>query len=266
MNNINKSKLINFFAVLAVILLLVFFNFRGMLSAPRNLTFWAASPLLKLFRAVDNGIFGAWSFFLSLKELNKENADLKNINSALFGEVARLKEAVRENEILRQQLEVGKLEKNRLMMANVIGYNSILGQYFLIDKGKADDLSVGLAVVAANNFLAGRVAEVEEHFSKVVLISDSNFSINTITQDTRASGYVKGIHGLGIAMEMIPIDAQINIGETVLTSGLNDGVPKGLIIGKITDVVKKANEIWQRASIVSAAEIKNLEQVFIIWP
>ena len=245
-------------------MLLIFFNFRGLLSSSKDLALWVATPFLKFFHSVDSGISGTWSFFLEIKNLNTENADLKNANLALAGEVARLKEADRENEALRRQLGIGEAIRRRLVMAEVVGYNPTLGQYFLIDKGKEDGLSTGLAVVSADNFLVGRLAEVEEKFSKALLIFDSNSAINSITQDSRISGVVKGSHGLGAAVEMIPIDAQVNVGETVLTSGLNDGVPKDLVIGKITDVARKANDIFQRASIVPAVEIKNLEQVFII--
>jgi len=264
MKNVNKSKLINFFAVLAVILLLIFFNFCGLLSPAKDLALWTAGPFLKLFRSVDKGFSGAWDFFVEIKDLNKENANLKNTNLALLGEVSRLKETARENEALRRHLENDETANRRSVMADVVGYNPVLGQYFLIDKGRADGLSAGQAVVAANDFLIGRVAEVEGNHSKVLLIFDSNSSVNAVTQDTRVGGAVKGSHGLGVAMEMIPIDVRINVGETVLTSGLNDGVPKDLVIGKITDVVKKANDIFQRASITPAMEIKNLEQVFVI--
>ncbi len=264
MSNINKSKLINFFVVLAVILLLIFFNFGGLLAGPKSFVFFVASPFLKLFQAVDDGVAGAWGFFLTLKDLNKENANLKNENTAFLEEVTRLKEAVRENEVLRRQMGIDQSEKQKLIMAEVIGYNPTLGQYFLIDRGLKDGLSVGLAVVAANNFLIGRVAEVSQNFSKVLLILDSNFLVNAVTQDTRISGVVKGSHGLGVAMEMIPIDAQIIVGETVLTSGLNETIPKGLIIGRVAEVVKKASEIWQRATIALIVEFDKLEQVFIL--
>lgn len=264
MNNINKSKFINFFVVLAVILLLIFFNWRGLLSSAKDLALWTVSPFVRLFRSVDNGISGAWNFFMTLKNLNKENADLKNANLALVGEMAQLKETARENEALRRQLGVAGSAGRQLVMADVVGYNPALGQYFLINKGGADGLSAGLAVIAADNFLVGRVVEVEEKFSKVLLIFDSNSSISAVTQDTRVSGAVKGSHGLGVFLEMIPIDTRINIGETVLTAGLNDGIPKDLVVGKIADVVKKANDIFQRASLTPAIEIKSLEQVFVL--
>ena len=264
MSNINKSKFINFFVVLAVILLLIFFNWRGLLAWPKSLVFWTTRPFVGFFQAVDNWIFSPLNFFITLKDLNQENAKLMNENKVLLGENSRLKEVARENELLRRQLNLGQPAKQLLLLATVTGYDLTQGQYFLINQGNKDGVTAGLAVVAANNFLVGRVAEVENNFSKVILISDGASAINAFTQDTRVSGAVRGNHGLGVTLEMVPVDAQITVGETVLSSGLNDGVPRGLVIGHIVSLSKKANEIWQSAVINPAAEINNLEQVFVI--
>lgn len=245
-------------------MLLIFFNFKGLLAAPRSLVFFAVSPFLKLFQAVDGEISGVYGFFLTLKDLNRENAALKKENAVFWEETTRLKEVDRENEDLRRQLGIGQSEERKLIMAGIMGYDPALGQYFLIDKGLRDGLSVGSAVVSDNNFLIGRVAEASWAFSKVLLISDSNFSINVITQDTRIDGVAKGSHGLGAAMEMIPIDAQVTIGETVLTSGLSETIPRGLIIGRIEEVFKRENEIFQRATVALAADINKLERVFVL--
>ncbi len=264
MSNINRSKLINFFVVLAVILLLIFFNWRGLLSGPKGLVFWTTRPLVVFFQAVDNWVSTPWHFFATLKDLAQENARLTNENKVLWGEASRLKEVARENEWLRQQLNLDQPAKQRLVMVEVSGYDLTQGQYFLVNRGSADGVVAGLAVAAANNFLVGRVVEVNDNFSKILLISDGASAINAVTQDTRVNGSVKGSHGLGITLEMVPIDAQINVGETVLSSGLNDGIPRGLVIGRITSLNKKANEIWQSAVIAPAADLNNLEQVFII--
>jgi rod shape-determining protein MreC len=108
------------------------------------------------------------------------------------------------------------------------------------------------------------VVEVEQYNAKVLLISDSDSMVNAITQDSRVSGIVKGTTGLGLDMEMIPINKEIKTGETVLTSGRNDNFPAGLIIGKISDVILKETDIFQKAAIQSAVNFSELESVFVI--
>ncbi len=264
MKSVNKSKLIKFLVILAAIFLLIFFNFRGWLSFPKNLTYWVSYPFLKLFQTVDNKIASTWHFWVTLKDLNKENAELKSANQLMWQQNAQLKEMARENEALRQQLGLGQLTKQRLIMANVVGYSPSLGQYFLVDKGSNEGVVLDSAVVAANNFLVGRVVEVNKNYSKVLLLSDSNSLVNVVAQDSRVSGLVRGSHGLVLNLEMVPIDAALKSGETVLTSGLNDEIPKGLIVGQVAEVVKKENEIWQQVTIQPAVDFKKIEQVFIL--
>lgn len=259
-----KPDLKAFLLAAAIILLLVFFNFKGWLDAPKEMIYGAGSPLFKVFDKTGGFFSSASDFFLTIKELEKENRQLRQENEKMVQEVSCLKEIARENEVLRQRLFLPSSQDYSLVMANVVGYNPQLGQVILVDKGEADGLSVDLAAVTASNFLIGRVAETGEHWAKIILISDSSSEINALTQDTRVEGIVRGSHGLGLFMEMIPIDKKISAGEDVLTSGLNNSIPKGFVIGKVKETVVKESEIFQKARLQPSADLQNLDAVFIV--
>ena len=254
----------SFLIVIAVILLLIFFNFRGWLEVPKNIIYQAFSPVLKSFYWAGGKITSGLDIFFTLKDLGKENADLKEENAKLWQENSSLKEAAKENESLRQRLELGPAQERKFIMASVIGFNPQLGQYLLVDKGLAEGVSPGAAAVTAANFLVGKVAEASQHSAKILLISDSNSIVNALTQDGRVGGIVKGRHGLGLTMEMIPIDKQIKVDETVLTSGRDDTIPAGLIIGRISGIILKESDIFQKAVIAPAQDAGEIETVFIV--
>jgi len=260
------NRVISFFVVLAVILLLIFFGRQGWLAMPQNIVFKISAPVIKIFQWGGDKISSSLSVLFTLKDLAQENTKLKEEAKQLWQENSFLKETARENEILRQRLMLPQVLRKMVVLAGVVGQNPEAEQVVLVDKGTNDGLRVGLAVVTANDFLVGQVVEVNSSFAKVVLINSSDSSINALTQETRVSGAVKGSHGLEVAMEMIPVDAQIKNDETVLTSGLNEIIPGGLIVGQIKSVVKKESDIWQRAVIEPAADLKKLEQVFIVLP
>lgn len=259
-----SKPIVSFLVVLAVILLLIFFNFKGWLGTPKNIVYQISAPFLKSFQWLGHKTAAGIKIFTSIKDLILENNTLSQENQKFWQENSTLKEATRENEILRQRLELGQIQGRKFILAKVIGFNLQLGQYFLIDKGQTDSVTAGLAVVTANNFLVGKVIESNQHSAKVLLISDSNSLVNAVTQDSRASGIVKGTAGLGLIMEMIPINKQIKVGETVLISGRDDNLPAGLIVGKISEVILKETDIFQRAKIQPAADFNNLESVFVI--
>jgi len=258
------SKTFYLFSVLAVILLLIFFNYLGWLGSSKNFVYNVSSPFMKLFQAVDRQIAGAFNFWTELKNLNQENKNLGDENRRLLEENTNLKEVLRENELLRQQLAIAPPEKEQLILADVIGYLPQVGQYFLIDKGSQQGLKEGMTVVAANNFFVGRLVEVGDRWAKVSLVLHSNFLVNVLTQETRVRGIVKGNHGLGLIMEMIPIDAQIKVGENILTSGINDQISGGLVVGQISSIEKKESEIFQQAILQTVVNFNKLEKVFVI--
>lgn len=260
----SRKSLSIFLVVIAVIFLLIFFNLRGWLAAPKDMVYFVGSPFLKFFQQTGDRIYGLFNYLTTIKDLSRENYFLSNENKALLAENSSLKEKERENELLRQRLGLGEATSQQTVLARIAGYNSQLGQYFLIDKGVADGLSLNLAAVTANNFLVGVISEVGQHSARVTLISDSNSLVNAITQETRIHGVVRGSHGLALNLEMIPADQRINQGELVLSSGLNDLFPQNLIIGWVQDVIVKESKIFQQAILRPAADFLKLESVFVI--
>lgn len=266
MMKLSRRKIIGFFGALAVILLLIFFGLNGWLAAPKNVAYFLTSPFLKAFQWSGGKISNAWQVFFTLKNVIKENAALSEENSRLLQENILLKEAARENSVLRERLGLNIQLPPKTVLANVIGRDFQTEQFLLIDKGEADGLTPGLAVVTANNFLVGKITEVQRSYAKIILITDGNSSINAFTQETRVSGVIKGVHGLQLVMEMIPVNKDIKSGETILTSGNEKSISQNLIIGNVADVVAKENEIFKQAIVRPAADFDSLEKLFVLIP
>lgn len=271
MRKIFSSKLVSFLVVVAIILLLIFLNFKGLLEGPKNVVYKIFSTFQKIFYSVSNKISDFFSFFFSINRTIKENSLLKEQNVKLLIEVSQLKEIARENEVLREQLNLESSQKNRLsetkkmILANVLGQDpTSFGQYLFIDKGKKDNLTVNLPVTKAGGILIGKISEVSQSSSKVLLLTDQNSLVNVITQKNRATGILKGEAGLNLILEMIPQTEKIEKGELVLTSGLGGIFPKGLIIGEIEKIISSDIEVFKKAKVKPSFDIKDLEIVFVM--
>lgn len=253
--------------IIAVIVLLIFLNFDFVRTLIFNAFYKISLPFLKFFYWINLKLTNFFSSFFSLRDLIQENAKLKQENRNLFSENISLKEVARENEVLRQVLNISLPKKSQLIIANVIGYNpQNLGEYILINKGSLDGLKEDLSVIDANKNLIGKIIEVHNRFSKVLLITDSNSRVNALVSDSadRPRGIVKGEHGLNLIMEMLPRQIKIEKGQTVITSGLNDNFPKGLIIGQIQEIIFSETDIFQKVTIKPAIDFNKLEEVFVI--
>jgi len=260
-----SSKPLLFIATSIFIMLLIFLNRGGLLEVPRGLFFRIVIPSQKLVIKVTRPIFNFSDTIISIRDLQRQNRELQQKLNRCLTESTQFKEIKLENEKLRQALDIRLKRDWRLLPANISGFDpENLGAFIMIDKGKKDGLNKGDPVIVADGITVGRITETSHCCSKVLLTTNSTSSINALIQSSRASGIVKGEHGLGLVMEMILQGKEIKVGDIVITSGLGGVFPKGLVIGQVEKVRSSTNEIFQTAILKLLLNIKDLEMVFVI--
>jgi rod shape-determining protein MreC len=140
----------------------------------------------------------------------------------------------------------------------------------ILDKGTDDGISQGDVVIVQGGALAGRVIEVGLNFAKVTLITDGSSTVIGQLFTSTATGEVVGDIGGVLTMRNIDSAALILTDEDVFTAGIEIGggirspYPKGLLIGRVVDVVRDANDVVQTAYLSPAARLDNLEYVLVI--
>lgn len=252
---------------LAVCILLVFLNPRGVFSPVRGFFLTLAYPFQKIFYLTGNKISGTFSFLESISNLKNENKGLIGENDRLAAEIASLQGQKRENEILREQLKLAPRDKFNLESSLVIGQDpGGLGGWIMIDKGSAQGIAPGMAVIVSDGILVGKVEDVYWESSKVNLLTDSSASVSAIDLETGAKGIVRGEYGLGLSIDMVAQTDTLNEGDTVVASGLGSGIPGGLYIGKIQRISATEDKLFQKAQVVPKVKYSKLEVVFVIKP
>jgi len=189
---------------------------------------------------------------LQVEALQRENEELREIQGE-YQLLQGLFDQARETPQFRRQL------------ASVIGYDtSPLFRSIIIDKGTEDGVFVGMPVESARG-LVGQVYRATDHASMVILLTDNISSIPARLGTSRATGIVRG-GGLGgaLTMDWIDLEAQLVIGETVLTSGLGGKFPEDMVIGRVTAIERQESDLFQRAIIQPAVDFGSLEMIFVI--
>lgn len=259
------KRIISFAAVCVLCVSLVIFNPQSIFNPVRSLLFRVAYPFQKAFYLLGNTVSNTFDFLGSIGELKKENESLRKENHSLAGDIAMLRDVEKENASLREQLGLIPRNDFNLLASFVIGQNpQRLGSWLLVDKGSFDGVKPGMAVIAYEGILIGRVEEVEPYSAKVTLLSDSGSVINGVDLETGARGVVRGEYGLGSVMDMVSQSEALNVGDMVVTSGLGSDMPKGLLIGKIKEVRPSKDELFQQAFISPRIKYSNVPVVFII--
>ena len=263
-------KIASFIFLLVVSALLIFLNSFGYLDRIKNAALYITVPAQKVFQTFSIDTDG---FFRTIKDIDKfkqENISLRNENLKLIYEVSELKETKRENEVLRRQLDFSEdmcLNGSCFQweVGRIIGKDpSNYGKYIIIDLGAKNGIEKNQAVIVSGGILIGKIIEVFDNSSKVMLITSSDSSINSITQTTRANGAVKGKYATGVKLEMINQNEELIPGDLVITSGLESKIPKGLIIGKISNIEESANEVFKTAHLDLFVNFNRIEEIFII--
>jgi rod shape-determining protein MreC len=165
---------------------------------------------------------------------------------------------------LRDLIDFQRNISERVVAAEVIGKDpSAWFNTVIIDKGEADGLTRGLPVVIAQG-IVGQVIEVSTHYSKVMLIVDSNSAVDSLVQRTRARGVIKGESTVQCRLDYVLRKNDVRIGDTIVSSGLDGVYPKGLRIGLVSQVIEHDADIFHEVIITPFVDFEKLEEVLVI--
>ena len=187
---------------------------------------------------------------------------------------AQLKLLQEENKELRKTLNflttnnylLEEKKDEKIAVANIIGRDPLtFSSILILDKGRAQGISEGSAVIIGEGILVGQIVSVEENISYLALLTNSQVKIAAMILDNEnLQGLVEGSHGLSLKINLIPLDKKIDVGNLVVTSGLEKGIPKGLLIGKVEEINTESNDLFQNVTLKPAANLANLSLVTII--
>lgn len=266
MKNFSLRKIGYFFVV---IILIIFLHYFGALSPVERVLQRAINPFISGFYAFGIKIQSFYNHQSSGVNLEKENQALHRQIEQLMVEAAKLRTLDDENKSLREQLDFRNKEKRQLKLVN-ISSRALAGdanQTITLDRGSTDGLSVGLPIVSGAGILIGKIVETKEHLASACLVTSGRcqFAV-TVENQNKTLGLAKGELGLTIKMDFIPQTEVINQGDLVMTSGLEQNVPRGLVLGKISQVQKLYKELWQTATIEPLVSLNDLVIASVIMP
>lgn len=188
----------------------------------------------------------------------KEEVDV--LNARIIG----LKEVIKENARLEKLLKFKRNLVYSSVAANVVGRSpSLWNSLMVIDKGSVEGLKQGMPVVNASG-VVGKLTEVGENTSKVMLLTDPQFSVAALVQRPRESSVISGTLQGVCRMRYINENAQVRVGDKVVTSKLSSFFPEGLMIGEIIQVRKSSNDPSPEALVEPAVSVSQIEEVLVI--
>ena len=200
-----------------------------------------------------------------MARLRQRNTELEAEVSRLQTEIIELKQQISETRVLEALVDFARVNPdNQYIAAKVIGRdpNPFL-QYVIVNRGSDDGLRRGMPVVTQQG-LVGRVAAVTAGAARVQLISDNGSSVNVLLEPSRAPAALEGDLTGDLSLDMIPQSAKVSVGDLVLTSGLGGNFPSNILVGQVSNVRSRDNDLFQRAAVQPSVELPQLEIVLVI--
>lgn len=267
----SRERLQNLVPLLLVLVAVVGFvlDRAGILQPLEGLLIRAAAPLQAGLSQGSAQLGELAQTARDLRDLRERNEELEAENASLLLENVRLREIEAEAALLRDLLNFRQANPSfEIQGAHVVAREiaqdpSSLQRYILLDVGYEAGLEQNMPVVTARG-LVGRLSEVGDGWSRVLLLIDVSSTVNALTQSTRASGLVQGQPDGSLSLRSVPQGDTVSVGDTVFTSGLGGNFPRQLLIGQIMDVERKDYELYQTATVRPTVDFEHLESVLII--
>lgn len=236
----------------------------GVLSGTRSVFQTVTSPARLVGSAVVAPFAGLGNVMHNLTADEATLSDLESQNAELTARNAELEEAEQTASRLESLLGLRSTYNLQSTAARIIsGSTDSWTRSVTIDKGTASGLAVGMPVVGSRGAI-GEIIECGPATATVRLLADENSSVAAMLQKSRAQGQVKGSVDGTLHLTMISTDQEVNVGDTVVTSGLGGVFPKGLPIGTVASAVKNADSIYYDIVVDPLAGTENYEEVLVI--
>lgn len=221
------------------------------------------APILSTSSYITGGVKSAWQNYIWAIGARSENKRLQKTVHELMLINSSYMQIQKENERLRRLLSLnGRLNFNSIGARVIARTPAFLSNIVYINRGSEDGVFVDAAVISGDGII-GRVVLVAKHQSQVQLITNPDASVGALLAKTRTPGVLRGSGEQLLEMAYVGNSEAVEIGDTVLSSGLDGIYPKGIPIGKVVDS-RKGTGVFRTIMVEPQIDLIRLEEVSVL--
>lgn len=230
-------------------LLVVVYPLQYLVNVPRASADWAAEQLT------------------TRQQLQQDNRELRTQNQLLKAQLQRFVAVEAENMRLRQLLQSSGRAGERVLVAELLAADMDPFLHRLVlNKGSRHDTYPGQPMIDADGVM-GQLVHVGPISSTAMLITDPNHAlpVEVLRNGLRAVAAGTGAPGI-LELLHIPNNADIEVGDLLLTSGLDGVFPTGYPAARVSSVDKAPGQPFARVSATPTAHLDRSREVLLVWP
>jgi len=247
----------------------------GVLHGAQRIGLSAASPFEVAGERVARPFRDAWGYMSGLFSAKHENAKLEKELRALRASQIQNQTAAAENQALRKDLNYidGPRFPNDYspVATRVIARPpNVYTEQVLIAAGSTNHVKVDDPVVTPDG-LVGIVTAVTPHASQVTLVTDQSSAVSAVDLQTQAPGVIRPgpTSGSDLILDRVSKDAQVQVGDKVITAGWKSGAleslyPRGIPIGVVSGVGQQDVDLYKRIQVTPLVNFDSLDDVIVL--
>lgn len=231
---------------------------------PARTVFWLASPVQGVIQWTTSSVREIWQHYVAVSGAAQENLTLREELKIQKVKTVQTKELEIENQRLRELLEFREKEALHLLVAerDAAG-SSPYERTIRLHRGANEGVAVGMAVVHPSG-IVGQVVEVNPKSSQVLLLIDATSAIDVICQRSRARGILRGYSPNELHYEYLSKGEDLQVGDEIVSSGLDGVYPKGIPVGAVTAVDNSRPGLFTFAKVRPHVDFNRLEEAAIV--
>lgn len=224
------------------------------------------APLQSLILRPVNTVERFYSRVGELRQLDRDNRQFKAELEQLRPMWTRMKELEQENQRLKSFLQMQPDPAFHALVVQVVGdSSSAFARSFILNAGRNEGVIVNAPVTVPNG-LVGRVVRASPSASLVLSLLDLNSRVPVLIQRSRVRAVAGGQNGLLLTLEYLPKDADIKVGDQVITSGTGGIFPKGLLVGRVTTLEVGEEGLFKQALVQPVVDFDRIEEAHLLLP
>lgn len=228
------------------------------------------SPLQAGAENVSNFVKGLGNRYYTVKSLTEENRALKEQNKALKKENDHAKIIKKQNDDLYEFLEL-KREHTDFKFVNAKIISRTSSNYtssFTIDKGSFHGLTKDMPIISSDGSLIGVVLSVNTTSAKCLAITSYDMTVGVYDETSGNTGLLSGDFDLfsekKCLISGLLTETGVTKGDKILTSGLGDIYPAGLIVGTVEDIIPDPDSYTLKAVVSPDTSLLDTDNVMAI--
>lgn len=260
----SKVRVLILIMILLVVgLLLLASMIGGRFGTPHQVTLDFIGPLQSAVSRTISGIDILKNDYIALWNVRAENKRLQALVDKYLTELGEYREGYSTYLHLEELLDFKDKLQFQPLAARVVGKEPAYWyQTIIVDRGRKDDVLKGMVALAPNGVI-GQVIHTGEHYSKILLANAPSSAIDAMIQKSRVRGILKGAGEKGYVLHYVLRNADVEVGDHIVTAGIGGVFPAGIPLGKVSRIHQKRRGMFQEIEVQPHVDFQKLENVFI---